>query len=709
LAIQVERLIATLEARMTKYDAAMKKVLGTTNTTFAKVETRGKMMEARLNKIGAFAGAGMTSFARGLAAPLAALLSLRLAVSETREALDKFGAIADDSAAAGIDAEFFQGLAYQASLGGVAIEALAGSLAAFAKNSGLAAEGKGRMVTALKALDPALLDNIRNSETQEDRIRLVVEALAKETDAAKRAAIATSAFGDSGTKLANVFAGGVTQLDAMAAKAKALGLVVANDLIAKADELGDEFDTVTQIVDLQLKQALVNLGPTLTYLIGLVGQWLGALNVVLDQFKTIEERTVINPLQNQLAELHNVRIPLGWEIDDLKAEIEALGVDNIGATGMNLDLQFKQAEFDKMLDMSLQLQNRIAELQGMGGGTFQLPAAPDDPEDTPDLPALDLGGGGASAAIDKADEIAALIANLKLEQDQLGRTADQQELYNLLNEAGVTLESDYGQAIEATLGPLQEKRRLTEENTKAQEQLAETMSQLGDVGVDALTSAVDALRDGKIEADEFNSILADVLISVLEIGKNLLLSSIVPGGGGGMPWMPREKGGPVRKGQPYIVGEKRPELFVPKEDGKIVPQVPRSAAEAKAVLQPAPDGTAAAPRRLLVPPGSAPPRTYRAAEQRQRGGPVQKGQPYIVGEKRRELYVPESFARERPPQPPTNRSSPVAAMPAPIFNIDARGALEGVAEQIETRLRTFARFEMPSQVKAIIRDPRKGA
>jgi hypothetical protein len=36
----------------------------------------------------------------------------------------------------------------------------------------------------------------------------------------------------------------------------------------------------------------------------------------------------------------------------------------------------------------------------------------------------------------------------------------------------------------------------------------------------------------------------------------------------------REKGGPVKKGQPYIVGEKRPEVFVPSQSGKILPQVP---------------------------------------------------------------------------------------------------------------------------------------
>lgn len=35
----------------------------------------------------------------------------------------------------------------------------------------------------------------------------------------------------------------------------------------------------------------------------------------------------------------------------------------------------------------------------------------------------------------------------------------------------------------------------------------------------------------------------------------------------------RAAGGPVRKGQAYVVGEKRPELFVPEQDGRIIPSV----------------------------------------------------------------------------------------------------------------------------------------
>jgi hypothetical protein len=39
----------------------------------------------------------------------------------------------------------------------------------------------------------------------------------------------------------------------------------------------------------------------------------------------------------------------------------------------------------------------------------------------------------------------------------------------------------------------------------------------------------------------------------------------------------RAMGGPVRKGQAYVVGEHRPELFIPKQDGEIVPSVPMNA------------------------------------------------------------------------------------------------------------------------------------
>jgi tape measure domain-containing protein len=44
-----------------------------------------------------------------------------------------------------------------------------------------------------------------------------------------------------------------------------------------------------------------------------------------------------------------------------------------------------------------------------------------------------------------------------------------------------------------------------------------------------------------------------------------------PGSGGGLP--PRARGGPVRRGRAYLVGEHRPEMFVPDTDGYVHPRV----------------------------------------------------------------------------------------------------------------------------------------
>jgi hypothetical protein len=68
------------------------------------------------------------------------------------------------------------------------------------------------------------------------------------------------------------------------------------------------------------------------------------------------------------------------------------------------------------------------------------------------------------------------------------------------------------------------------------------------------------------------------LTSLFEVGIGLLTG----GGGGGLVGMAikgissifRADGGPVNAGNPYVVGERRPELFVPKTSGFIYPTVP---------------------------------------------------------------------------------------------------------------------------------------
>ena len=111
------------------------------------------------------------------------------------------------------------------------------------------------------------------------------------------------------------------------------------------------------------------------------------------------------------------------------------------------------------------------------------------------------------------------------------------------------------------------------------------MEELRSIGRDVLEGMVSDLRAGKSAADIFANALGRIADKLVSGGSD----SLFGGSGGGLgflgnifggrgtnyfPPAPREMGGPVTAGRPYIVGEKRPELFVPNVSGTIIPKVP---------------------------------------------------------------------------------------------------------------------------------------
>jgi hypothetical protein len=110
-------------------------------------------------------------------------------------------------------------------------------------------------------------------------------------------------------------------------------------------------------------------------------------------------------------------------------------------------------------------------------------------------------------------------------------------------------------------------------------------------GVD---KAIDILWDLMNPLDQVATVLQDIIDLIAKVisGFKRVSDALpdLPGGGGGFNplslltvgspaglanWLlGREHGGPVTAGQPYVVGEKRPELFIPNTSGTIVPEVP---------------------------------------------------------------------------------------------------------------------------------------
>jgi len=167
-----------------------------------------------------------------------------------------------------------------------------------------------------------------------------------------------------------------------------------------------------------------------------------------------------------------------------------------------------------------------------------------------------------------------VISGLEFERDMIGVNDTARRAANEARRAGVDIMSKEGQYIQ----------ELVFEIEQANYEL-ERMEEVNNFLADSATDLWESFLEG---GDSVRSMLADLALDLSKMAANRLFMNILTnsgmfgGGGGGflsevfgIGAEQRATGGPVRAGMPYIVGEKRAELFVPDQNGTILPHVPR--------------------------------------------------------------------------------------------------------------------------------------
>lgn len=193
-----------------------------------------------------------------------------------------------------------------------------------------------------------------------------------------------------------------------------------------------------------------------------------------------------------------------------------------------------------------------------------------------------------SKAISEAERerkaVADLIEQLEFEQSTIGMTDAERAEANALRRAGAAATEEQKARISELVEATYAERDAIKANKDAMDELNATAR-------DVLEGMVSDLRAGKSAADIFANALGRIADKLLSGA----FDSLFGGSGGGLgglfsgllgrgrgtsyfPPAPRALGGPVTAGQPYIVGEKRPELFVPNVSGRIIPKVPSGGA-----------------------------------------------------------------------------------------------------------------------------------
>jgi hypothetical protein len=596
MAISAEQLNIILTAKDKAFAAAMdknaKRIAG-----FAKNANKDLgVVSMGFSKLGGAAAAFLS---------VAAIQQLGVAV---RDAANKLGDLKDAADAIGITTDAMQELTYAAQLSGVSADLLQTSLAKLSKNLGDAAMGG---TSAKKALDTLGLSGASLAAMPLDKaLGVVADKMSMIENPAQRAALATELFGKSGLAMVNMLADGSAGLNAMAAEAQSLGVVINRDVIANAAEAADKLDAMSMVVSANLTSALVNLMPFIISAAQGIAGITKAVNdfLFLDTQRTVQSNNALAYAKNatgDVAAAFKEYSKSALKLTKLNESPETFGDSRAGQD---------RADAIKTAELELQINTRLvvvavdrevaeqkldatysASVQSVSDKNFELQN---------EIALLGLSKEEQikkTASVQKAALVETLMTQAMAANGTVSETqrqsilalATQQEQLTIANEMGKIAQTGANKGMsDAAIAALKAKEALAFYQGQV-EDLGLTMSEFETISSTIQSSMEDAFMgmvDGTSSAkDAFKSMASDIikeLYRVLVVQRLVgkigtatqagtgLIGAIGRGLGIGMA-----SGGTLQAGQPAVVGEHGRELFVPSSAGRVL-SVPQSKAAA---------------------------------------------------------------------------------------------------------------------------------
>ena len=235
----------------------------------------------------------------------------------------------------GIATNDLQELRYAFGLAGVEEETLNKGLLQFSKAIGEARAGTGTMITILKKTNQPLLDLLTGAENNTKALNIFMDALAGTRNQADRMALSSAALGRAGKLMTTAFENGIDVFNRTREEAHALGLVIEERLLRDAEEMNDKFSTVAKVLKIQFTAAILENAKALT----------GMAQSVLELLRTLRgvegmtEKELVIPLARARDEVQRLQeavddlddafgpgelITRLWLIDDLQEAKEVL-------------------------------------------------------------------------------------------------------------------------------------------------------------------------------------------------------------------------------------------------------------------------------------------------------------------------------------------------------------------------------------------------
>lgn len=624
---------------------ALRVTLGADTANFEKGMKRARSEMGAMQKA---SGALKTAFAG-----MVGLLAFDQFAALAKSGLEYASSLGEVATQLGVSTRALQEYRYAASQAGIEQGEMDKALSQLTRRLGAAASGAKAPSEALKRLGVDLRDAKGNIIDAGEAIPLIAEGLKNIESPAERAKILVDLFGKAGQQLAPLMEGGAAGVNGLRDAAHKLGLVLSDKLIADADEAADKMAALKQVLEAKIASAVSENAGAIVELVNALGKlidYAGKAARAWRYFADLDWSPGAGSFSEQFARIQKAELGPGVELTRQSTPVE-LGMI---AANKARDAQRLPAKVDK-------------RFLGPSGGSLGAPRrrapamTPWGPAVSPGLSravgssafggngpsdfAPGLGGSGwikaATSGYDdlatRSAEVAASTAAAKVDLSEMARDhgprllasvkalspamdelraraqgildrlfpeeadarqfKDELAVLDAAMAKGALSAEDHRRSVEAlrhefnglteamraavnieyVTGPSLE-NMVDQIAARAEDALDATRKNAEATRVQVVESFRDMTQGALREFDRLSSAIRgggflDILSSVIGLGLQLggsgLFGKKVQANINSVPG--RAFGGPVMANTPYIVGERRAELFVPSSSGRIEP------------------------------------------------------------------------------------------------------------------------------------------
>lgn len=306
-------LVVHLTANATKFNAAMRSARST------------------LSKFADYGTKALVPMAAGFAAAAGSVYVLTGRIS-------KLASVNDKAIQTGLSGEFIQRLGYAADQSGISAESLTNAIGKMT----IAIGKGGKEFEGLKGLNP------------EQQFLTIAERISKLPTAADRAAAAVKVFGKNALDMTGLFAGGMDDVNKLLAEAKALGIGLSDEALAKAAAADDSIQRMYASFGALFDQLAVSVAPIFDDIATYITSWIPPITEFFNKFNELPDKAkwigdtitagvdvaietikvnwgkMLDALLQQTwgvaKKIHDVMSPTAWAVGGIKA----LGIPGFG-------------------------------------------------------------------------------------------------------------------------------------------------------------------------------------------------------------------------------------------------------------------------------------------------------------------------------------------------------------------------------------------